>query len=182
MSRRTRNTLSLLVLATLSRCGPSSEPARSATFDPHPAPAPDRRPEMGDAKAGDVARNYEAPAGASSGGVVFASMSFNDALKRARVERKLVMVDLYADWCGWCKKLDREVFSDAKVAVSIADVVSVRIDADREGEELVNRYRVEGLPVLLFLDGRGELVERIDGYVTADEFIRVASALPRKRA
>lgn len=188
MTRLARPVLSLLLLATWG-CGQDPQRSRAATFDPHPASEPrpvplDRSPRVADSGPDTVAKSDPAPATQrpSAGGVVFTSMGLDEALARGRAEKKLVMVDLYADWCGWCKKLDSDVFTDAQVAASLADVVSVKIDADREGAPLMDRFRVDGLPAVLFFNGGGELLERIDGYVTPDEFLRVAAALPRKKA
>ena len=111
--------------------------------------------------------------------VAFASMSFGDALDRARAENRLVMVDVYTDWCGWCKKLDREVFSDGKVAEAAKGLVAVRVNAEKGGEEVARRYSVQGFPTILFVDGSGSVVRRIDGYVDATEMLRIISALPK---
>ena len=55
-------------------------------------------------RAGDGAAG--GPAGGP--GIVFASTGFDEALARARAEKRILLVDVYTDWCGWCKKLDAE--------------------------------------------------------------------------
>ena len=111
-------------------------------------------------------------------GIAFASGSFDDALAKARSEKRLVLVDVYTDWCGWCKKLDREVFSDAKVAAAASALVAVRVNAEKGGEKIAERYDVQGFPTILFVDGAGNVVKRIDGYVDADEMLRILAELP----
>ena len=117
----------------------------------------------------------------SSGpGVAFASGSFDEALARARSEKRLVLVDVYTDWCGWCKKLDREVFADARVAEATRALVAVRVNAEEGGgEKVAQRYDVQGFPTVLFVDGSGNVVKRIDGYVDAAKMLRIISALPK---
>ena len=116
----------------------------------------------------------------SSGpGVVFASGNFDEALARARSEKRLLLVDFYTDWCGWCKKLDREVFADARVAEAARGLVAVRVNAEKGGENVAERYEVQGFPTILFVDGSGKIVKRIDGYVDAAEMLRILSALPK---
>lgn len=112
-------------------------------------------------------------------GIAFASVGFDEALDRARSEKRLLLVDVYTDWCGWCKKLDREVFSDGAVGAAAKDLVAVRVNAEKGGEDVARRYRVRGYPTVLFVDGSGEVVERIDGYVDAAEMVRILSALPK---
>ena len=111
----------------------------------------------------------------SSGpGVAFASGSFDEALARARSEKRLLLVDVYTDWCGWCKKLDRDVFGDARVAEASRGLVAVRINAEKGGEKVAQRYDVQGYPTILFVDGSGNVVKRIDGYVDAAEMLQTS--------
>lgn len=121
-----------------------------------------------------------APSG--GGGVAFAPLGYEEALARARREKKLVFVDVYTDWCGFCKKLDREVFTDPDVARAASRFVAIRVNAEKGGEEVAERFGVRGYPTLLFVDGDGELVERVEGYVEADELVRILRKLPRSSA
>ena len=118
-----------------------------------------------------------AKAGAS--GVAFASLSYDDAIVKANAEQKLVMVDLYTDWCGWCKKMDRETFTDPRVGKATRGMVPIRVNAEKGGEDVARKFRVDGYPVLLFLDGKGREIQRIRGFVDADELLKIVESLPR---
>jgi thioredoxin 1 len=120
-----------------------------------------------------------AGASAAGGGVAFAEASFDEALAQARSENRLLLVDVYTDWCGWCKKLDREVFGDGRVAEAARELVAVRVNAEKGGEKVAARYDVQGYPTVLFVDGSGKVVKRIDGYVDVKEMLEILSALPK---
>jgi len=119
------------------------------------------------------------PSKATSRGITFASLSYDEALSKAYTEQKLVMVDLYTDWCGWCKKMDRETFSDPRVGQATRGMVPIRVNAEKGGQDVARRYRVDGFPVVIFLDGKGREVQRIRGFVDAEEMLRVVESLPR---
>jgi thiol:disulfide interchange protein len=108
----------------------------------------------------------------SSSSLPFLPLSFDEALARARAEKKLVFVDLYADWCTWCTKMDEDVFIDSRVQKALLDFVPIKVDTDRGGGRAVaNRYRVRGLPAYLLVDGDGNVVGRFDGYLPVEAFL-----------
>lgn len=94
------------------------------------------------------------------------------ALTRAGNEKKLVMVDFYTDWCQWCKRLDQKTLSDAKVQEALQGVVTVRLDAEKDGREAAARFSVEGFPTLVFLNASGAEVGRIPGYMDPSPFLQ----------
>jgi thiol:disulfide interchange protein len=94
------------------------------------------------------------------------------ALERARNEGKPVLVNFYADWCVWCKRLESTTLRDAKVAsVLQSEVVPLSLDVDHEGKELSNEYGVDGLPMIIVLDSAGKEIGRIPGYMPPDSFL-----------
>jgi thiol:disulfide interchange protein len=129
--------------------------------------------------AGGCARRSPSPAASGSTKVEFASLDFSAALSRAKKEKRLVMVDFYTDWCGWCKKLDKETFGDARVAEALRDVIPIRLNAEKGGEAVAEQYRVRGFPTVIFISGTGEVVEKVEGYVGADEMLKVVGSLKR---
>jgi thiol:disulfide interchange protein DsbD len=95
------------------------------------------------------------------------------ALERARNEGKPVLVNFYADWCVWCKRLESTTLRDAKVAAVLQNkVVPLSLDVDDEGKELSNEYRVDGLPTIIVLDAGGREIGRIPGYMPPDSFLK----------
>jgi len=94
------------------------------------------------------------------------------AIERAQSEGKPVLVNFYADWCVWCKRLESTTLRDAKVAALLSDrVVPVNLDVDGDGRELSNQYRVDGLPTVLVLDTSGREIGRIPGYMPPTGFL-----------
>ena len=97
---------------------------------------------------------------------------FSAAIERARSEGKPVLVNFYADWCVWCKRLESTTLRDAKVATLLSDrVVPVNLNVEGDGRELSNQYRVDGLPTVLVLDASGREIGRIPGYMPPTGFL-----------
>ena len=94
------------------------------------------------------------------------------ALRRATTEKKLVMVDFYTDWCGWCKRLDQTTLADGAVQKAITHLVPVKLDAEREGAQEASRLGVDGYPTIVFLSSSGDEVGRIPGYLEAGPFLQ----------
>lgn len=114
-------------------------------------------------------------------------MSYNEAVAEAKKEGKTVLIDFYADWCKYCKKMDETTMSDSKVMEKLsANFVRVRINTDRpEGEPIVYKSRkmtarefsafmqVPGLPSLVFLDKDENVITLIPGFIEKDVFIPI---------
>ena len=96
---------------------------------------------------------------------------YDAALKRAAAENKLVLADFSgSDWCGWCKKLDKEVFdTDEFLKGATNEYVLLMVDtpqdqellsekAKKQNPKLVEKYKVRGFPTVLVLDAKGEVV------------------------
>ena len=76
----------------------------------------------------------EAASPAPSGPVAWQS-NYQEAVSKAKAEKKIVMVDLYTDWCGWCKRLDRDVYADSAVAAKLSSgFVSVKLNPEKSKE------------------------------------------------
>ena len=96
---------------------------------------------------------------------------YDVALKRAAAENKLVLADFSgSDWCGWCKKLDKEVFDTEEFRKGATnEYVLLMVDTPRDQEllsekakkqnpKLVEKYKIRGFPTVLVLDAKGGVV------------------------
>src|SRR5262249_57125340 len=106
------------------------------------------------------------------------------ALKSASEGNKMVVVDVYAPWCGFCKQMDRTIYSDPKVASLSSSVVFLKLNADDKGEgnQFANQNHVAGLPTTIIVDHKGAVINKVGGYIgSTQRFISlVESSLARR--
>ncbi len=98
------------------------------------------------------------------------SNDLSSGLNKASKNMMPVMIDFYTDWCGWCKKLDSDVYGDPRVIKIASKFVCVKINGDTK-RELVSKYGVGGYPTIVFLNSKGKEVDRIPGFRPADGFL-----------
>jgi protein disulfide-isomerase len=101
--------------------------------------------------------------------------NYESAARQAAAEKKLLLLDFTgSDWCSWCIRLDREVFSQAEFLAYAKDhLVLVKLDFPRQkpqteaekqqNERLSEKYKIEGFPTIIVLDPKGEKVGEL-GY------------------
>ncbi len=86
-------------------------------------------------------------------------------------KRLPILIDFSTSWCGWCRKLEADTYSDPKVWEKLdAEVVLCQIDGDQE-RELTRQFRVRGYPTLVVTDSRGNEILRVGGYVPPETFL-----------
>ena len=91
--------------------------------------------------------------------------------------KSLVMLDLYADWCVACKEFEKETFSDPRVQKTFGDMLLLQVDMTKNSEEnraLMTKYKVLGLPTILFFNQDGKEIEgsRVNGFMPPVEFLQ----------
>ena len=91
--------------------------------------------------------------------------------------KSLVMLDLYADWCVACKEFEKETFSDPRVQKTFGDMLLLQVDMTKNSEEnraLMTKYKVLGLPTILFFNQDGKEIEgsRVNGFMSPVEFLQ----------
>lgn len=101
--------------------------------------------------------------------------SLEAALETARTEKKIALVDLFAEWCGACKELETVTFPATAVQSELRHFVIARVDFTLDSPAngaLAERYKVVGLPCILFLDENGDEIpnSRITGFLSPAEF------------
>lgn len=112
-------------------------------------------------------------AGAAQAQVKFETGTTDAVREMAVKQGKLVFIDLYASWCPPCKMMERLVFSRKDVGDFMDQrFVAAKYDTDKPtGKELLSRYGNGAIPLYLIFDTKGELLGRIQGASSADEFM-----------
>lgn len=108
---------------------------------------------------------------------------YDVALEAAKKDKKLVMVDLYTDWCGWCKKLDKDTFSDKDVEARLTkDFIAVKVNAEKsqQNAKLAQDFGTTGFPHIVFVDADGKMVSEINGYLPAPQFLEELNKISDK--
>jgi thioredoxin-related protein len=122
------------------------------------------------------------PAGAQSR---FVWHGWDEGLQEARRSGRPVLVDVYTDWCGWCKRMDRDVYSRPDVREYLSThYVTIKLNAESgdaaryenrsfTSGSLAERFRVTSYPTTVFLNAEGGHVINVPGYVPPERFLLV---------
>lgn len=119
-------------------------------------------------------------------------LTFEEAVEKTKIDPKPIFIDVYTDWCGWCKKMDKATFSEAKVAEMLQnDFYPVKFNAEQQesiefnnhtfkfiasGRKGYNELAVALLdgklsyPSVVFLNEKMERITVLAGYRGPDDF------------
>jgi thioredoxin-related protein len=109
--------------------------------------------------------------------------SWDEGVAEAKKSGRPIVVDVFTTWCGWCKKMDREVYARADVQRYLGErFVAIKLDAESSApvshdgrrltaKSLASQFRVSGYPTTIFLRADGTHVANVPGYVPADRFL-----------
>ncbi|SDE85523.1 Thioredoxin-like [Mucilaginibacter pineti] len=113
--------------------------------------------------------------------------TWDQVTEQAAATHKNIFIDVYATWCGPCKKMDEEVYTDPVVAKFVNEnFIAVKIQIDRTDKDPVHvkkwyetakrirdQYHIDVLPTFLFISDEGNLVERGAGYQDKKKFMQL---------
>lgn len=111
--------------------------------------------------------------------------TFEDAFVRAKRENKKIILDIYTTWCGWCKKMDAEVYGNFDIAQIIdKHFIPVKLNAESSERitfgsqsmterEFAQALGVTGYPTTVFFDQEGKPITLVPGYFSATEFQKI---------
>jgi len=103
---------------------------------------------------------------------------FREAVERARSAGKPILIDFWAPWCAPCLRLKRETLESPVLAALLEKFEVIAIDLD-ETPALGKFYRVSSIPYVLFVDSKGNVVDRLLGFEPPALFeMRLKKALP----
>ena len=121
-------------------------------------------------------------------GIQFEQITWEEVQTKAKFENKYIFLDCFATWCGPCKLMDKEVYTNDSVARFFNDhFISVKVQMDQtvkdndcvkrwyEVSSLLNKqYKIEGYPTLIFLSPNGNPVETELGFQNPIELMKTA--------
>lgn len=97
--------------------------------------------------------------------------NLDDALKQSQKENKNIFIYFGAEWCGYCKSLEKDTFTNPQLAKKLNnEYICVKVDTD-ENPDLASKYNVKGLPTLMILDSEGNPIKTIPGFATPEELL-----------
>jgi len=109
-------------------------------------------------------------------------LTFADALSKAKNENKYVFIDCFTTWCGPCKLMVFDVFSQKRVGDYYnRNFINLKLDLEKpENKYIAEKYKVTAFPTYLFFDPNGELKFRAKAYLEAPIFLEMAKAAQDK--
>lgn len=104
------------------------------------------------------------------------------AQKVAREKNQLILVDMFAQWCGWCHRFEREVFPAQVFQDATKDMVLLRLNTEDggEGTQFARKYSISSLPTFLVLAPDLSMAGMIRGYAPPNDFVQSLKATRSK--
>jgi thiol-disulfide isomerase/thioredoxin len=107
----------------------------------------------------------------------FAQIAWERTLEGAKAKaeagNKLIIADMFADWCGWCKKMDVQTWAVPQVIQLQNKYVFLKLDAEKEadGITLRKKFSITGFPTVMLLNADASEFDRLEGFLPAQQFL-----------
>ncbi|TRX62181.1 DUF255 domain-containing protein [Fulvivirga sp. M361] len=122
-------------------------------------------------------------------------LTFEEALEKSKTQKKKIFIDVYTDWCGWCKVMDKNTFGHPEIAQYLNEnFYPVKLDGEQK-EDIVFRDRTFkfvpsgrkgyhelaaallnnklSYPTVVFLDEDFNMIQPLPGYQKPDQFEKI---------
>jgi thioredoxin-related protein len=123
-------------------------------------------------------------------------LDFNKGYEMAKKKNKVMLVDVYTDWCGWCKRMDKDAYGKANIIESVnKDFIAVKFNPEQQGisysyegktytgEQLagvISNNSINGYPTTIFLYPNGKKIEVVVGYKNAEQLAPILVDIKKK--
>jgi thioredoxin-related protein len=124
-------------------------------------------------------------------------MSWEDALVKMKTQPRKILVDVYTDWCGWCKRMDASTFQEKQIANYVnKHYYAVKFNAEQKQDIVFNNKTYKfvnngrrgyhelaleitrgrlSYPTVVFLDENLDIIQPIPGYKNSLEFEQIVT-------
>ena len=111
-------------------------------------------------------------------------LGFNEGYKLAKKHKKIMLIDTYTEWCGWCKRMDRDTYEKSEIAELVnKDFVAIKFYPEvaatytfqgktYSGNELagvISDNQISGYPTTVFIQPKTIKKKIFVGYRNADQ-------------
>ncbi len=99
--------------------------------------------------------------------------SYDEGMQRGKAENKKVFLVFDADWCRYCLKMEKETFAKPTVIAYVnRNFIPISVNSDNQ-PDIVEKYKVRGLPTTWFISETGEPIASRPGYIAPDEMLKI---------
>ena len=125
-------------------------------------------------------------------------MTLEEAIQKAQIEKRKIIVEVYTEWCNWCKRMDKETFNDPKIATYLNQkFYPVKLNGQQKEQIVFKGKKFKyvpksgnkgyhelvaeltsgqiGYPTIIFLDENFELIQHLQGFKEPDMFVAFIS-------
>jgi thioredoxin-related protein len=118
---------------------------------------------------------------------------FDDGMQKAKTENKQILIDVFTDWCGWCKTMDAKTYTDTRIVDYLNEkYVLIKLNPETDGSisyrgnsvaaaDFVRGMGVTGYPATAFFESDGRMITMVPGYMPADDFLPILRYIGEKK-
>ncbi len=99
--------------------------------------------------------------------------SYNEGMSLGKSEQKKVLLTFFADWCGYCTKMEKETFTNPQIISFLnKNFIPIKVNYDKDNK-IASRYQVRGLPSTWFFSEDGHQIGSQPGYIPATNLLTI---------
>ena len=118
---------------------------------------------------------------------------FDEGIQKAKDEKKQVLIDVYTDWCSWCKVMDEKTYTDPRIVEYLdTKFILIKLNPEKDGpvtfngksydaDHFAQGIGVNGYPATAFFESNEKMITLVPGYLKADEFLPILEYIGEKR-